>query len=119
MTTSFTGRAGRRVAAAALLLVMAPGLVACGGDEAAPSEQVPALARQLEKIDDAVKAGDYARARGAVRRLVAQVVQAQVDGQLSDEQAQRIVAAARSVLQNLPGDEDDTDEADEGTEETA
>ena len=115
MTTSFTGRAGRRVAAAALLLVMAPGLVACGGDEAAPSEQVPALARQLEKIDDAVKAGDYARARGAVRRLVAQGGH----DEACDDDQEAGVAAARSVLQNLPGDEDDTDEADEGTEETA
>jgi len=88
---------------------MTPGLTACGGDEAAPSDEVPALGKQLERVDDAVEAGDYAKARAAVKDLVAQAAQAQVDGQLSDEQAQRIVTAARSVLENLPADEGNSD----------
>jgi ABC-type glycerol-3-phosphate transport system substrate-binding protein len=92
----------RRVAAAVLALAMAPALVSCGGDESAPSEQVPALGKHLEKVDEAVGSGDYAQARAAVKELVAEAARAQVDGELSDEQAQRIVTAARSVLENLP-----------------
>ena len=37
-------------------LVMAAALAGCGGGEAAPSEQVPVLGKQLEKVDDAVEA---------------------------------------------------------------
>lgn len=96
------GSTRRRVAAAALVLALAPVLVSCGGDEAVPSEQVPALGKHLEEVDAAVDAGDYAEARAAVKELVAAAARAQVDGELSDEQAQRIVTAARSVLENLP-----------------
>jgi hypothetical protein len=92
----------RRLAAAALVLAVSPALLACGGDESAPSEQVPALGRHLAEVDAAIEAGDHAKARAAVKELVAQAAQAQVDGKLSDEQAQRIVTAARSVLENLP-----------------
>lgn len=100
-----TWRPQRLVAATALALVLIPGLTSCGADEAAPSDRVPALGTQLEKIDEAVGAGDYDKARAAVKDLVTQVAQAQVDGQLSDEQAQRIVAAARSVLEGLPAED--------------
>jgi len=92
----------RRTAAAVLVLTLAPALVACGGDEAVPSEQVPALGKHLEAVDEAIGAGDHAEARAAVKELVAEAARAQVDGELSDEQAQRIVSAARSVLENLP-----------------
>jgi hypothetical protein len=93
---------GPRLAGVALVLALAPALVSCGGDEAAPSEQVPALGKHLEEVDAAVEAGDHAKARAAVKELVAETARAQVDGELSDEQAQRIVTAARSVLENLP-----------------
>ncbi|TGN63679.1 hypothetical protein EXE59_06740 [Nocardioides eburneiflavus] len=92
----------RRVAVAALVLALAPALGSCGGDEAVPSEQVPALGKRLDEVDAAVGSGDYAGARVAVKELVAEAARAQVDGELSDEQAQRIVTAARSVLENLP-----------------
>ncbi len=113
---------GRRAAATVLALLITPVLVACGGAESAPSEQVPALGKQLERVDEAVEAGDYSRARAAVKDLVARVAQAQVDGELSDEQAQRIVTAARSVLESLPDDgspddgspQEGPDEDDEG-----
>jgi hypothetical protein len=49
--------------------------------------------------------GDYSQARAVVEDLVAATAQAQVDGDLSDEQAQRIVKAARSVLESLPADD--------------
>jgi hypothetical protein len=96
------GSLPRRVAAAALVLALAPALVSCGGDEAVPSEQVPALGKHLDEVDAAVGSGDYAGARAAVKELVAEAARAQVDGELSDEQAQRIVTAARSVLESLP-----------------
>lgn len=92
----------RRVAAAAFVLALAPALGSCGGDEATPSEQVPALGKHLDEVDAAVGSGDHAAARTAVKELVAEAARAQVDGELSDEQAQRIVTAARSVLENLP-----------------
>lgn len=94
--------AGRRLAGAALALALVPALVSCGGDEAVPSEQVPALGKHLEEVDAAIESGDHAAARTAVKELVAEAARAQVDGELSDEQAQRIVTAARSVLENLP-----------------
>jgi hypothetical protein len=94
---------GRRVAAAALVLALAPALVSCGGDEEVPSEQVPALGKHLEEVDAAIGSRDYAAARAAVKELVAEAARAQVDGELSDDQAQRIVTAARSVLERLPG----------------
>lgn len=99
----FTATIGRRTAASALVLALAPVMVSCGGDETAPSEQVPALAKHLEQVDAAIESGDHAAARAAVKELVAEAARAQVDGELSDEQAQRIVSAARSVLENLPG----------------
>lgn len=97
------GLTRRRAVAAVLVLALTPALMSCGGDEAVPSEQVPALGKHLEEVDAAVGAGDYAEARAAVKELVAETARAQVDGELSDEQAQRIVTAARSVLENLPG----------------
>lgn len=103
MRTTRRGRSTRRaVAAGALALALAPALVSCGGDDAAPSEQVPALGEHLDDVDAAVGAGDHAAARAAVKELVAEAARAQVDGELTDEQVQRIVAAARSVLENLP-----------------
>ena len=99
----YVGSTRRRLAAAALVLALSPVLVSCGGDEPAPSEQVPALGKHLDEVDAAVGAGDHAAARAAVKELVAEAARAQVDGELSDEQAPRIVAAARSVLENLPG----------------
>jgi hypothetical protein len=101
-STDRVGSTPRRVAAAALVLALAPVLVSCGGDEAVPSEQVPALGRHLDEVDAAIGSGDYAGARVAVRELVAEAARAQVDGELSDEQAQRIVTAARAVLERLP-----------------
>jgi hypothetical protein len=100
--TDRVGTTRRRVAAAALVLALASALLSCGNDETVPSQQVPALGKHLEEVDAAVGAGDHAEARAAVRELVAEVARAQVDGELSDEQAQRIVTAARSVLENLP-----------------
>lgn len=94
-----------RVVAALLALVLVPSLVSCGESETPPSEQVPALGKQLDRVDAAVEDGDYEQARAAVKQLVATAARAQVEGELSDEQAQRIVTAARSVLENLPADD--------------
>lgn len=100
--TDRVGSARHRLAAGALVLALAPVLASCGRDDAPPSEQVPALGEHLDEVDAAVGAGDHAGARAAVKELVAEAARAQVDGELSDEQVQRIVAAARSVLENLP-----------------
>ncbi|HXH80165.1 hypothetical protein [Nocardioides sp.] len=106
---------GWRRCAAGLLLAaaLATGPTACGKEESPPSEQVPALARQLDKVDEAVEAGQYERARAAVEELVATTAQAQVTGELSSEQAERIFASAQSVLENLPSEDDDTEDKSE------
>ena len=100
----------RRCAAGLLLsAALATGLTACGEEESPPSEQVPALGRHLDKVDEAVDAGQYERARAAVEDLVATTAQAEVTGELSSEQADAIFAAARSVLENLPSEDENTE----------
>jgi len=99
----WAGRSGPRLAGLVLAAAL-PVLTSCGGSDAAPVEQVPVLGDRLAKVDEAVEAGDYPKVRAAVRELVAEVAEAQVDGKLTDDQATRIVAAARSVLANLPAE---------------
>lgn len=96
-------RRARRVRIAApAILVAALALGACGSDVPA-GDQVPALAQRLEQVDAAVRTGDLARARVALRALVNDTAQAKVAGRLSDEEADRILDAAAQVLAALPG----------------
>lgn len=88
---------------ASLLAALLLGLVlgACS-DEAPPGERAPALAERLDKVDEAVAEEDYEKARREVEDLVGETAKAQVNGDITDEQAKRILEAARDVLEELP-----------------
>jgi ribosomal protein S20 len=73
----------------------------CGSDEP-PGKAVPALSDRLDKVDAAIQAGDYDKARAAVHQLVSDTAHAEVDGDISSDQADRILESARSVLAALP-----------------
>lgn len=89
--------------ALALLLLLPTALTACGS-EGAPADHVPALATQLEAVEDAVEDGDHDGVRAALERLVARTARAELAGEISAEDADRIRAAAREVLAALPAD---------------
>jgi ribosomal protein L12E/L44/L45/RPP1/RPP2 len=79
----------------ALLLALLAGAVAgggCGQDTPPPGEAVPALADRLQRVDAAVEA------------LVAETAHAEVAGNLSSQEADRILTAARALLAQLPAD---------------
>lgn len=121
------------VRALAVLLVSVLLLLATGcGQEEPPTSAVPELATQLEKVDAAVAAGDRALAAERVEELVATAEEARDAGDLSDEQADPIVAAAERLLEGLPDPApepaedtstppspapEETEDADEGSEE--
>lgn len=91
---------------ALLLALLAGGLAAggCGQDTPPPGEAVPALADRLERVDAAIEAGSSGRARAAVEELVAETRQAEAAGDLSSQEADRILTAARALLAQLPAD---------------
>lgn len=91
----------RTLVAAALLPVA---LTACG-EESPPSEDVPALATQLAAVEAAVEAGDYGKVRAALERLVARTSRAELAGEITADEADRIREAAREVLAELPADD--------------
>jgi len=84
--------------AAAVLVVTAAG---CSSDEP-PGKAVPALSDRLDKVDAAIAAGDYDKARAAVHQLVSDAAHAEVDGDISSDQADRILESAKSVLAAMP-----------------
>ena len=79
-------------------------LTACG-EQAPPGERVPALARQVDRVDAAIESGRYADARSAIDDLVTATAQAEVGGELSDVEADRILDAAAELLDELPLDD--------------
>jgi serine/threonine protein kinase len=90
-----------------LLLALLAGAVAgggCGQDTPPPGEAVPALADRLQRVDAAIEAGNYGQARAAVEALVAETAHAEVAGNLSSQEADRILTAARALLAQLPAD---------------
>ena len=89
---------GRSVLAGALLVLA---LTGCG-DDAPPSESAPALADRLDDVDTAIEAGKLDEARQAVEDLVADTAQAEVEGDISQDQADQILEAARELLAELP-----------------
>lgn len=91
-----------RLISVALVAVLA--LAAGCGDETSPGEAVPALSQRLERVDQAIEAGDYADARAQLDRLVAETARADVAGAISNEQADRILEAVAAVLAGLPAD---------------
>lgn len=99
----------RRSAAAVLAVVVALlGVAGCADDEP-PGRTVPELATQLDRVDAAIEEGDLDRARKATRRIVARTAVALADGDLTDDQADRIIEAAEALLAELPEDEPPSD----------
>lgn len=90
-----------RLALATILLPV--GLAGCGA-ESAPADDVPALATQLAAVEAAVEDGDHDRVRASLERLVARTARAELAGDISAEEADRIREAAREVLAALPAD---------------
>lgn len=84
---------------------------ACG-EEAAPADRVPELATLLDRVDEAVAAGDDGAARRSVKELVATTEDARDRGDLDDAEAEAILTAADRVLDGLS-----TEPAEEPTEE--
>ena len=97
MTTRWRARWAAGVAVVAL------SAGACG-DDTAPVDAVPALGRQLDAVDAALVDRDYERARTAIEELVASAAQAEVAGDLDEEEADRIRQAASRLLARLPAD---------------
>gem|GEM_PF-6612666 len=92
----------RAAVAAAVLLLVATGCA----DEEPPGDSAPALAERLEQVDAAIEDGDLGGARRAVDDLVADTARARVEGDITDEQAERIFDAAQDVLAELPEPEE-------------
>jgi hypothetical protein len=91
----------RLLAALALTAVLVTG---CGND-GTPADAAPELAAQLARVDRAVANGDEAQIRVRVESLVTATEAARDSGELDDEQADRILAAANSLLHRLPAEE--------------
>lgn len=98
------------VLAASTLLVSA----GCGSGTS-PADDVPALATALDRVDEAIATEDYDDARDAVAELTDVATEAEESGDLDAEQADRIVAAAESLVAALPGAESPPDEPDPAT----
>jgi hypothetical protein len=96
----------RQARLAASVTLVALVLTACGRDES-PAESVPELSHRLEQVDAAIVDGEPDRAREAVDALLDEAAQARVDGDLTADQADRILRAATELLRALP--EDSTD----------
>lgn len=91
-------RAGRWMTVLAVMAVLGAG---CGET---PTEAAPELARQLAQVDRAVTTGDEARIRDRVESLVSATEAARDSGEIDDEQADRILAAADALLARLPAE---------------
>lgn len=89
----------RRAAGALCLLLL---LTACGGGS--PADSVPELERELSAIDDALSEPDYAEAQEHLETLVATAEDARAAGDLDDEDADRVLAAAARLLAELPAE---------------
>ncbi len=100
MTGLITGRTGLRLASG--LAVAGLTLLSGCGQDASPADQVPALSRTLDRVDEAVAHGQYDAARDSIDRLVATTVAARDDGDLEDGQADTILAAAARLRSALP-----------------
>lgn len=73
----------------------------CGGDPA-PDVAVPRLETTLSRVDESIAGENWERARQAVQRLISQTEAALEAGTLTQQQADRIQAAAARLLSELP-----------------
>lgn len=102
----------QRAGVVASSLVLTAG---CAGSSA-PSDEVPALGAALDRVDDAIVAGQYDDARGALDDLVATATTAREEGELGRAEVDRILAAADELRSALP-EEQAEEPADEPSEE--
>lgn len=109
--------ARRAVASSALVAATLLGTLTGCGQADSPAEEVPALATALDRVDAAVEAENYDKARSAVESLLAETRRARQDGSLSAEDAERIRTAARSVLASLPAEQVDPEPQQQATTE--
>ena len=100
----------RAAATAASVLLLA------SWGSAPPGEQAPALTKELSAIDDALAQSDYARAQEHLQKLVAAAEDARAAGDLDDDDADRVLAAAARLLAELPGAPDTTATPEPSTE---
>ena len=63
---------------------------------------VPALAEQLSRVDSALVDHDYAEARAALDALIRDTIAARDAGQLSGDQANRVMAASAQLSADMP-----------------
>lgn len=85
-------------------LVVGVLLVATGGcgEEPSPKTAVPHLESALSRVDESIMRRNWERTRKAVQRLIVQAGAAREAGTLTQEQADRIQAAAARLLSELP-----------------
>jgi len=112
--TSGARRAGTTAACLLTVVLLVPG---CGAAD--PVESVPELEERLAAVDAAIVREDYAAARTALRRLVETTTEAEENGELEDDQADAILAAATRLEARLPaGSAPDTTQSPEPTATT-
>jgi hypothetical protein len=87
------------VAASAMLLCLTAG---CGGGKNTPLEATPELEAALTRVDDAIINETYQQARVAARDLKQLAIAAKASGDLTNNQADEIVAAAVQLVADLP-----------------
>lgn len=82
------------------LLVAVALLAGCGGGT--PAAPPAALTQALARVDAALGAHDWGRARTALDELVRRTVLAREAGEVSAEEADRILAAAARLAAGVP-----------------
>lgn len=88
----------------AVVLAASLGLSGCGSTEATltAAQEVPALSAALSAVDSALARHQYVTARKTLATLIVDTQSAQRNGTLSAARAQRILAAARTLLASIP-----------------
>jgi hypothetical protein len=83
-------------------VVVSAGLVLAGcGEDAPPTEDVPSLAEDLQRVDDAIVGRDFEEAATALDDIEAATRAARDDGTLSEAEADRILAAVKAMREAL------------------
>ena len=77
-------------------------LTGCGVQGTSAAESVPELASTLSEIDQALAADQVSRTRRLLDELVATTIQARSSGDLDEESADRVLAAAARLSAMLP-----------------
>lgn len=87
----------------AVLGLIVPAALATGcADDPPPGERAPQLAEQLAVVDAEIEDGDLRGARTAVEELVSRTALALTADEISEDDADRILDAARALLAELP-----------------